>query len=98
MDSKPPMIWQSNYEIDENPFAITCQFQSYDYNMSGNVNVYPALDNWHHEIPDLQDNHSDPVTFMENIYSTYPLYETPIIEPIPSLPLQGTWEEWRRRE
>ncbi|OIV99993.1 hypothetical protein TanjilG_26331 [Lupinus angustifolius] len=88
MESKPTMIWESNYEIDENPFPITYQFKTYDYHMSGNVNGYPALDNWPQEIPELQDSYIDPVTFMESFYSTNPLYETPTIEPISSVQLQ----------
>ncbi|KAF1875957.1 hypothetical protein Lal_00006588 [Lupinus albus] len=88
MESKPPMIWQSNYEIDETPFPFTYQFNSYDYYMGENVNVSCALDNWPREIPAFQDHHIDPVTFMESFYSTDPLYENPTIEPISSVHLQ----------
>ncbi|OIW18497.1 hypothetical protein TanjilG_13249 [Lupinus angustifolius] len=84
MDTTQPfMVWQSKYQINENPFPFTCQFSSYDHHISGNVNGYPALDNWPHEFP-LQDNLMDAVPFMESYYSTDPLYEIPTIEPIPN--------------
>ncbi|XP_019460317.1 PREDICTED: protein RKD1-like [Lupinus angustifolius] len=88
MDTTQPfMVWQSKYQINENPFPFTCQFSSYDHHISGNVNGYPALDNWPHEFP-LQDNLMDAVPFMESYYSTDPLYEIPTIEPIPSVQVQ----------
>ncbi|KAK7292205.1 hypothetical protein RIF29_07981 [Crotalaria pallida] len=57
--------------------------------MSGNVNDYPALDNWPTEFSMQDNNHLDNVSFMESFYTADPLYQTPAtIEPISSVQVQ----------
>ncbi|RDX72625.1 Protein RKD1, partial [Mucuna pruriens] len=80
MENQQFTFWKSNYDIDENPFAPTCQFSSYDYSR-GNANdgyQYP----WPYEFP-LQDGYLDAIPFMKCYYPHDILYETLAIEPTP---------------
>ncbi|KAL9314211.1 hypothetical protein ACSQ67_019663 [Phaseolus vulgaris] len=78
MENQQLTFWNSNYEIDENPFAPTCQFSSYDY-FRGN-----ACDgfHWPYEFP-LQDSYLDVVPFMNCYYPHDILFETFPLEPAP---------------
>ncbi|XP_052732383.1 protein RKD1-like [Vigna angularis] len=77
MENQQLTFWNSNYQIDENSFAPTCQF-SYDY-FRGN-----ASDgfHWPYEFP-LQDSYFDVVPFMKCYYPHDILYETLPLEPTP---------------
>ncbi|TKY73376.1 RKD1 protein [Spatholobus suberectus] len=78
MENQQLTFWKSNYEIDENPFALTCQSSSYDYCRVNANDWY----HWSYEFP-LQDSYLDAIPFMKCYYPHDILYETLPIEPTP---------------
>ncbi|KAG5035450.1 hypothetical protein GLYMA_04G169000v4 [Glycine max] len=78
MENQQLTFWKSNYEIDDYPFAPTCQFSSYDYCSWGNANDGY---HWPYEFP-LQDSYLDAIPYMKCYYPHDILYESTLpIEP-----------------